>query len=129
MTVATTRLRPSPGIEAAPPITPNLVRPKEIPGARNVGRNTVETLLFRGVSTPVAFALVVIQSRFLDPSGRGRFVLVVLTVTILARLLGQLGVAATSLGHGEQSRPLVGRALGWTMALGLGGGVDAAVAV
>jgi len=121
MTVATTGLRPSPGIEAAPPVTPNLVRPKEIPGARNVGRNTVETLLFRGVSTPVAFALVVIQSRFLDPSGRGRFILVVLTVTILARLFGQLGVAVTSLGHGEPDRALVRRALGWTMALGLGG--------
>ena len=121
MTTATTRLRPSPGIEAAPPITPNLVRPKEIPGARSVGRNTVETLLFRGISTPVAFALVVIQSRFLDPSGRGRFVLVVLSVTILARLFGQVGVAATSLGHGEQRRPLVLRALGWTVALGLGG--------
>ena len=121
MTVATTRVRPSPGIEAAPPVTPNLVRPKEIPGARNVGRNTVETLLFRGVSTPVAFALVVIQSRFLDPSGRGRFVLVVLTVTILARLFGQLGFAVTSLGHGQPRRPLVRRALGWTIALGLGG--------
>ena len=121
MTVATTRLRPSPGIEAAPPVTPNLVRPKEIPGARNVGRNTVETLLFRGLSTPVSFALVVIQSRFLDPSGRGRFVLVVLTVTILARLFGQLGIAATSIGHGGERKPLVRRALAWTVVLGLAG--------
>jgi O-antigen/teichoic acid export membrane protein len=121
MTVATTRLRPSPAIEAAPPVTPNLVRPKEIPGARNVGRNTFETLLFRGISTPVSFALVVVQSRFLDPTGRGRFVLVVLSVTILARLFGQLGVAATSLGRGEQRRPFVLRALAWTLALGLGG--------
>jgi O-antigen/teichoic acid export membrane protein len=121
MTVATTRLRPSPGIEAAPPVTPNLVRPKEIPGARNVGRNTVETLLFRGVSTPVAFALVVIQSRFLDPSGRGRFVLVVLSVTILARLFGQLGIAATSIGHGGERKPLVRCALGWTVVLGVAG--------
>jgi len=121
MTVATTRLRPSPGIEAAPPVTPNLVRPAEIPGARNVGRNTLETLLFRGISTPVAFALVVIQSRFLDPSGRGRFVLVVLTVTILARLFGQLGVAATSIGHGGERRPLVRRALAWTVVLGVAG--------
>jgi O-antigen/teichoic acid export membrane protein len=121
MTVATTRVRPSPGIEAAPPVTPNLVRPQEIPGARNVGRNTVETLLFRGLSTPVAFALIVIQSRFLDPSGRGRFVLVVLTVTILARLFGQLGVAATSIGHGGERRPLVRRALAWTVVFGLMG--------
>ena len=121
MTVATTRVRPSPGIEAAPPVTPNLVRPQEIPGARNVGRNTLETLLFRGVSTPVAFALVVIQSRFLDPSGRGRFVLVVLSVTILARLFGQLGVAVTSLSRSGALRPLTLRALGWTVLLGLGG--------
>ena len=54
-------------------------------------------------------------------SGRGRFVLVVLTVTILARLFGQLGFAVTSLGHGQPRRPLVRRALGWTIALGLGG--------
>jgi O-antigen/teichoic acid export membrane protein len=121
MTAATTGLRPSPGIEAAPPVTPNLVRPKEIPGARQVGQNTLETLLFRGVSTPVAFALVVIQSRFLDPSGRGRFVLVVLTVTILARLFGQLGVAVTSLSREGELRPLVRRGLGWTFVLGLAG--------
>jgi O-antigen/teichoic acid export membrane protein len=121
MTAGTTGLRPSPGIEAAPPVTPNLVRPKEIPGARKVGRNTLETLLFRGVSTPVAFALVVIQSRFLDPTGRGRFVLVVLTVTILARLFGQLGVAVTSLSREDELRPLVRRGLGWTVVLGLGG--------
>jgi O-antigen/teichoic acid export membrane protein len=121
MTVATTGVRPSPGIEAAPPVTPNLVRPKEIPGARNVGKNTLETLLFRGVSTPVAFALVVIQSRFLDPSGRGRFVLVVLTVTILARLLGQFGVAVTSLSREGELRPLVRRGLAWTLVFGLAG--------
>lgn len=117
----TTRVRPSPGIEAAPPVTPTLVRSQEIPGARKVGKNTLETLLFRGISTPVAFALVVIQSRFLDPAGRGRFVLVVLTVTILARLLGQFGVAVTSMSREGELRPLVRRGLGWTVALGLVG--------
>jgi O-antigen/teichoic acid export membrane protein len=121
MTLATTRVRPSPGIEAAPPVTPNLLRPKEIPGARAVGRNTLEVLIFRGISTPTAFALVVIQSRFLDPSGRGRFVLVVLSVTILARLFGQLGIAVTSLAHGGHLRPLTVRALGWTLVLGVAG--------
>ena len=118
---ATTSVRPSPGIEAAPAITPNLVRRKEIPGAGRVGRNTLETLLFRGISTPVAFALVVIQSRFLDPEGRGRFVLVVLSVTILARLFGQLGVAVTSLAHEGELGPLVARALVATCLLGVGG--------
>jgi O-antigen/teichoic acid export membrane protein len=118
---ATTAVRPSPGIEAAPPVTPNLVRRKEIPGAGRVGRNTLETLLFRGISTPVAFALVVIQSRFLEPEGRGRFVLVVLTVTILARLFGQVGVAVTSLARETELRPLVARALALTVLLGVGG--------
>lgn len=118
---ATTAVRPSPGIEAVPPVTPNLVRPKEIPGAGRVGRNTLETLLFRGISTPVAFVLVVIQSRFLDPEGRGRFVLVVLTVTILARLFGQLGVAVTSLAGESELKPLTARALALTLLLGVGG--------
>jgi O-antigen/teichoic acid export membrane protein len=90
-----------------PPVTPNLVRRKEIPGARQVGRNTFETLLFRGLSTPIALLLVVIQSRFLDPAGRGQFVLVVLTVTILARLFGQLGVAVTSHARDQELRPFV----------------------
>jgi len=120
--VVTTAVRPSPGTEAAPPVTPNNVRrTTDIPGAGRVGRNTVETLLFRGISTPVAFALVVIQSRFLDPEGRGRFVLVVLTVTILARLFGQVGVAVTSLAGEGDLRPFVARALGLTVVLGLAG--------
>jgi O-antigen/teichoic acid export membrane protein len=86
--------KPAPAIDGAPPVAPNLVR--EVPGERQVGRNTLETLLFRGLSTPVALVLVVIQSRFLAPSGRGTFVLAVLTVTILSRLLGQLGLAVTT---------------------------------
>jgi O-antigen/teichoic acid export membrane protein len=98
---------------------PNLVRRKEIPGARHVGRNTFETLVFRGLSTPVALLLVVIQSRFLDPAGRGRFVLVVLTVTILARLFGQLGVAVTSHARDAELRPFVDRALVLALLLGM----------
>jgi O-antigen/teichoic acid export membrane protein len=90
------RLRPSPAVDGTPPVSPNLVRPTEIPGARRMGRNIVETLLFRGLSTPVALLLVVIQSRFLAPEGRGTFVLVVLSVTILSRLLGQLGTAVVN---------------------------------
>jgi len=97
------------------------VRREEIPGARRVGRNTFETLLFRGLSTPVALVLVVIQSRFLDPAGRGRFVLVVLTVTILARLFGQLGVAVTTHARNAELRPFVGRALALALVLGIAG--------
>lgn len=70
--VATTggAAKPAPAIDGAPPVAPNLVR--EVPGERQVGRNTLETLLFRGLSTPVALVLVVIQSRFLEPSARAR---------------------------------------------------------
>lgn len=115
-------LRPSPAIDAAPPVAPNLIR--EVPGARHVGRNIVETLLFRGLSTPVALLLVVIQSRFLAPAGRGTFVLVVLSVTILSRLLGQLGIAVTNrMRDGElELRSLVHRAFALAVVLGLGGG-------
>ena len=52
--------RPEPAVELAPPVSPNLVRRGEIPGARDIARNTVETLIFRGLSTPVALVLVVI---------------------------------------------------------------------
>src|SRR5215210_1659447 len=113
--------RPAPAIDGTPPVSPNLVR--EVPGEKLVGRNTLETLLFRGVSTPVALVLVVIQSRFLEPSGRGRFVLVVLSVTILSRLLGQLGLAVTARTRSGDAdlRALVHRAFGLAIALGLAG--------
>ena len=116
-------------MDGAPPVTPNLVRRREIPGARQMGRNIVETLIFRGLSTPVALLLVVIQSRFLAPEGRGSFILVVLSVTVLSRLLGQLGVAVTNrLQHGqEEVRTLLHRALALGVLLG-GAGMAAIVA-
>lgn len=116
---------PSAAVDAAPPLAPNLVRVPEIPGAKKVTQNAVETLLFRGLSTPIALLLVVVQSRFLAPEGRGTFVLVVLTVTILARLLGQIGVAVVSRmrEHGADLRGLVHRALGAVVVLGALGSV------
>lgn len=101
--------RPAPAIDGSPPVSPT-----EVPGEKNVGRNTLETLLFRGLSTPIALLLVVIQSRFLAPSGRGTFVLVVLSVTILSRLLGQLGLAVTARMRARDTdlRRLVHRAFG-----------------
>jgi len=124
--VATTRstgaARPSPAIDGAPPVAPNLIR--EVPGEKQVGRNTLETLLFRGLSTPIALVLVVVQSRFLAPSGRGTFVLAVLTVTILSRLLGQLGLAVTTRlrERDVEVRHLVQRAFALACGLGLLGG-------
>ncbi|MDQ3670760.1 MAG: oligosaccharide flippase family protein [Actinomycetota bacterium] len=110
---STNALRSAPAADVAPPVAPNLVRPREIPGARHVGRNTLEILVFRGLSTPLALVLVVLQSRFLEPSGRGAYVLAVLTVTIFSRLLGQLGVAAANRLREEagETRELVQRAL------------------
>ena len=119
-------------MDATPPVTPNLIRPAEmpapalrwprrhVPGAARVGRNTIETLVFRGLSTPVALLLVVLQSRLLDPAGRGTFVLAVLSVTILSRLLGQLGAAVASrmAEEGADVRALLHRAFGIAVVAG-----------
>ena len=114
-----------PAIDLAPPVTPNLVRRPELArrAERGVGRNTIETILFRGLSTPTALLFVVLQGRFLEPEGRGEFVVVVLGATIVSRLLGQLGVAVTSRADDEaQPVPaLVRRALALGVALGVVG--------
>jgi O-antigen/teichoic acid export membrane protein len=116
---AVTAVRPAPGIEIAPPVTPNLVRTPEVATARKVGQSTLETLLFRGLSTPIAMVLVVLQSRFLHPEGRGAFVLAVLSVTIFSRLLGQLGVAVTNRRQEHPDlRGLVLRAFGIAIVAG-----------
>jgi O-antigen/teichoic acid export membrane protein len=102
---------------ASPPVNPELVRAKEVVGAKKVGKNTFEILLFRVLTTALSLAIVVVQSRFLAPSGRGVFVLSVLSVSVFSRLLGQLGVAVTNhMGRpeydtAEEIRPLVQRAL------------------
>src|SRR6478609_84310 len=89
-----------------PPINPELVRAPEVPAAKKSGSNAIEILLFRGLSTPLALLLVVLQGRYLAPSGRGTFVLTVLTVTIFSRLLSQLGVAvANRMGHPQWDEP------------------------
>src|SRR5205823_8153056 len=125
---AATAVRPAPGVEIAPPVTPNLIRTQEVATARKAGRNTVETLLFRGLSTPIAMVLVVLQSRFLHPEGRGAFVLAVLSVTIFSRLLGQLGVAVTNRRQEHPDlRGLVLRAFGIAVVAGAVG--TAAIAV
>src|SRR4051812_38911037 len=117
------------GSTVTPPVNPELVRAPEVPAARKTGSNALEILLFRGLSTPLALALVVVQGRFLAPAGRGTFVLAVLTVSIFSPLLSQLGGAvANRFGHEEwdepsEQRPLVQRALCIAVATGLLGGV------
>jgi O-antigen/teichoic acid export membrane protein len=117
---STTAVRPVSAADGSPPVTPTLVRERDVPGARAVGRNTIETLLFRSVSTPVALLLVVIQGRFLQPEGRGAYVLAVLSVTIVTRLLGQFGVAVTNRLQDPAAdvRALVQRALAIGLLLG-----------
>jgi O-antigen/teichoic acid export membrane protein len=110
---------------ATPPVNPELVRAPEVARAKRVGSNVLEILAFRVLSTPLALLLVVLQGRFLEPSGRGRFVLAVLTVSIFSRLLSQLGVAvANHMGQKDwdtppELRPLAQRALGIAAGLGL----------
>jgi O-antigen/teichoic acid export membrane protein len=112
---------------AAPPVNPEIPRAPEVAAARTTGSNVVEILLFRGLSTPLALLLVLLQGRFLAPEGRGTFVLAVLSVSIFSRLLSQLGVAvANRMGHDEWDEPhelraLTNRALGIAVALGLAG--------
>ena len=112
---------------ATPPVNPEIPRAEEVPAARRSGSGTLEILLFRGLSTPLALVLVVLQGRFLAPEGRGTFVLAVLTVSIFSRLLSQLGVAvANRMGHEEWDEPqelhaLTNRALGIAVTLGLVG--------
>src|SRR5438552_13957626 len=94
--LGTTGVQPGGSVGVAPPVVPNLAPRPELAAAKRVRRNTLETVLFRGVSTPTALLFVVVQSRLLEPEGRGEFVVVVLGATIVSRLLGQLGVAVTS---------------------------------
>jgi O-antigen/teichoic acid export membrane protein len=122
--IGTTGVQPGGSLGVTPPVNPDLAPRAELTAAHRVGRNTLETVLFRGVSTPVALLFVVVQSRLLAPEGRGEFVVVVLGATIVSRLLGQLGVAVTSRMHSSEV-PVVGltqRAL----VLGLGLGAAAA---
>jgi O-antigen/teichoic acid export membrane protein len=88
-----------------------------------VQANFFETLVFRFLATPLALLLVVLQSRYLHADGRGTFVLVVLTVTVVSRLFGQLGYAVTNRmqQHGLELRALVRRALALAVAIGAAG--------
>ena len=116
-------MRPAPAVDAAPPVTPNAPRPPELADARRVQANFLETLVFRFLATPLALLLVVLQSRYLHADGRGTFVLVVLTVTVVSRLFGQLGYAVTNRmqQRGLELRALVRRALALAVALGAAG--------
>jgi O-antigen/teichoic acid export membrane protein len=119
--LGSTGVQPGGSVGVTPPVTPNLAPRPELNAAKKVGRNAIETILFRGLSTPTALLFVVVQSRLLAPTGRGEFVVVVLGATIVSRLLGQLGVAVTSRMRDAPTSvvPLTQRALGLGLVLGL----------
>jgi O-antigen/teichoic acid export membrane protein len=108
----------NPAMDMAPPASPNMVR---APEAKGIRENFVETLIFKGLASPLALVLVVLQSRYLHTSGRGSYVLVILSVTILTRLLGQLGYAVTNRAQKQdaQLRPLVQASFAIGIVLGL----------
>jgi O-antigen/teichoic acid export membrane protein len=80
--------------EFAPP-TASPHRVARIPGAKTVKRNTVEVLIFRALSTPLAAALTILQARALGAGGTGQYALAVLTMALFSRLLSELGNATT----------------------------------
>ena len=85
-----------------PGATPHPVH--NVPGSKKVSRNIFEVLAFRALGTPLAFGLVILQSRFLEPSGRGGYMIAVLGVSLITRLLGDLGTAATNLIGAERGK-------------------------
>jgi O-antigen/teichoic acid export membrane protein len=101
----------------------------ELPGAKEVSRNTVEVLALRGLGTPLGLGLVVLQSRALEPAGRGGYVIAVLGVTLITRLLGDLGTAATNQMATDPKRvaPWAATALRASIVLGLVGALLLAV--
>jgi O-antigen/teichoic acid export membrane protein len=114
--------------EVAPPVA-TTHRVKHIPGAgdETMKRNTLEVLIFRALSTPLAFLLIVVQSHYLHASGRGTIVLTVLTVTVFSRLLGDLGTATTNeIREGDED---VGHLTASALRLGLGLGIACSVIV
>lgn len=110
----------SPALDGAPPVAPNLARAPEV---QKIHANFLETLVFKGLASPLALLLVVVQGRYLHTSGRGSFILVVLSVTLLTRLLGQLGYAVTNRmqAHGADVRRLVQASFAIGVVLGVVG--------
>jgi O-antigen/teichoic acid export membrane protein len=112
--------------EVAPP-TASPRRVKSVPGAQAIKRNTLEVLVFRALSTPLSFLLVVLQSHLLHASGRGTIVLAILTVTLFSRVLGDLGTAATNaIGEGDAD---VGEVTAQSLRVSLAFGIAASVVV
>lgn len=89
--------------------------------APTVGRNALETIAVGAFSLLVALPTTVITSRYLHPAGRGAFYLEVVTITIAATLVGNIGIAVShEIKRGvAETRNIVGNGLIVSLALGL----------
>ncbi len=83
-------------------------------------RNALEMLSFRAVALPMAFLTTVVTSRFLQPEGRGAYVIGLLTVTVVATFIGNATAVTYEVGRRpEMARQIVGRAIVLSATLGI----------
>jgi len=84
-------------------------------------RKAAETIGFGALAVLISFPTTVITSRYLHPAGRGAFFLGIVTVTIAATLVGNIGVAVGhELKRREWSRrTIVTQALANSVVLGV----------
>ncbi len=78
---------------APPNAEPHLV--KRLPGADEITKNTIESVVFRALATPLSVGLTVLMAHELGPAGVGKYSLAVMTVLLFSRMLSDLGNAAT----------------------------------
>lgn len=85
---------------APPNAEPHLV--KRLPGADEIKKNTLESVIFRALATPLSIGLTVLMAHELGPAGVGKYSLAVMTVLLFSRVLSDLGNAATrEIGNNE----------------------------
>ncbi len=97
------------------------------PGQRATGRNAMETVVFRLLILPAGLATMIVTTRYLQPSGRGAYVWALLTATLMAALVGNIG---TAYAHAFRQRPEERDALlRVALLLALGAGAIAGIAL
>jgi O-antigen/teichoic acid export membrane protein len=95
---------------------------------KTVQANAARTLSVRVLGLLVSLGTTLVITRYLDPANRGRFALVVMSITIAVTLVGNLGVAASheltkvGMDSREHVTALVRSCLVFTLGLGLLGG-------
>ncbi|MDP9491948.1 MAG: oligosaccharide flippase family protein [Actinomycetota bacterium] len=76
-----------------PNAEPHLI--KRLPGADEIKKNTLESVIFRALATPLSIGLTVLMSYSLGTAGVGKYSLAIMTVLLFSRVLSDLGNAAT----------------------------------